>query len=219
MVDWWAARNAEADGVCTHPNPRTVQVGDTGQFVPYWCPDCKTELHPEIPDKPQTTKAEPEHGEVGPDDEDQDEEGEEGEEAGEYQEPKPRRRFDPRGSGEKAYLRPAYGTRPAPRQSLIQWWMGISGPSRWLLYNGTALALGFAVHIPQFFTHETAFLVTHHHSWTDLYVCFWYGVAALLLVIDRKTRTWLPPFALVGRVPLISMAIGALLYGTPTFPA
>jgi hypothetical protein len=208
---------------CKHPNPRTFKVGST--TVPYWCPDCRTELHLDVPaDEPKTTKAEPKPADVDPDDEGQEDEeqdqaegAEEGDEAGEWA--RPRRRWDPRGSGRKQYLRPAYSTRPAPRQSLIQWWMGISGPSRWLLYNGTALAGGFTVHVPQFFTHEVAFLVAHHHSWTDLYVCFWYGVAALVLFIDRKTRAWVWPFALAGRVPLISMIIGALLYGTPSLPA
>lgn len=218
MVDWWAARNAGIqepdDEGCKHPNPRTVQVN--GLTVPFWCPDCRTELHFDAPSsKPRASQPAAETVE----DVDADDQEGADDEPGEYAEPTARRRWDPRGSGKKAYLRPAYGARPAPRQSLIEWWAGISAPSRWLLYNGTALGIGFTLGVPQFFTRETAFLVAHHHSWTDLYVCFWYGVAVLAVVIDRKTRTWLPPFALAGRVPLISLLIGALLYGTPTLPA
>lgn len=241
MVDWWNARNAEVNGACQHPNPRTTQVGSIA--VPYWCPDCQTELHLDIPNEPRTIKAERcDHpsphavraqptGELVaywcqdcatqlpvPEEFDELEElADQWQKLGESDEvPETiRRRWDPRGSGKKAYARPAYGTRPAPRQSLVQWWMGIDGPSRWLLYNGTALAGGFAVHIPQFFTRETAYLVAHHPSWTDAHVCVWYGVAVLVLVIDRKTRAWVWPFALAGRVPLVSMVVGVLLYGNP----
>ena len=69
--------------------------------------------------------------------------------------------------------------------------------------------------VPQFFTHETAYLVHTYGSWTSFYVVIWYGVAAGIWVIDHRTRDWLPPFALLGRMPLVSLVVGVLLYGNP----
>lgn len=154
---------------------------------------------------------------VTPDD-DQDDEGDEDEDEEKPATPsKPRRRWL-HGSGKKTYSRPTYGSTPEAKQSLMGWWTGRSAQSRWLLYNGTALAAGFALGVPQFFTAEVAYLDATYDSWTDFYVCVWYGVAVGIWAFDYRTRNWLPPFALACRIPLVSMVVGALLYGSPVTP-
>ena len=69
--------------------------------------------------------------------------------------------------------------------------------------------------IPQFFTAEVAYLAASYDSWTDFHVCVWYGVALGVWMCDHHARNWWPLFAWAARVPLVSMIIGALLYGTP----
>jgi hypothetical protein len=133
---------------------------------------------------------------------------------------KPRRRFGRRSGARRIYARPTYlDSRPSPKQSALQWWLGLSAPARWGLYNGTAAAAGFALHVVQFFHAETAYLVAQHHSWTNPYVCIWYGVAAGLWVFDYKTRAFWPLFALAARIPLASAVVGVLLYGSTDLPS
>ena len=119
------------------------------------------------------------------------------------------------GSGKKQYARPVYAQRSAPKQSLLEWWGSMRPTTRHGLYNGAALGIGLWVGVPQFFTAEVAHLVTTYHSWTAFYVWFWYFVAASIWALDYKSRSWLPPLAFLARVPLVSMIIGALLYGGP----
>jgi hypothetical protein len=208
MVDWWAARNA---GECKHPNPRTVQVGSTA--VPYWCPDCKTELHLDVPhDEPKAAKAAPEPAEAGPDDQGQGHDEPEHIDGGEKK-TAASRRWSMRGSGKKTYNRPVYGGGTSPQKSLMEAWSGLRPATRHGLYNGTALAIDWQLNVPQFVTDETAYLVHTYHSWTHPYVCIWYGVAAAICTLDHRTRNWLPPFALLARIPLISLVVGVLLYG------
>ncbi|MFD9903890.1 hypothetical protein [Streptomyces sp. NPDC059063] len=183
---------------CAHPAPHEVRSRPTGQLVAYWCADCGTQL--DVPD----------------DYEDDDQDDEEPAEDSDPVPPTIRRRWSLRGSGRKTYSRPRYvQARPAPRQSLIGWWQGMSAPSRWLLYNSTALGAGFALGIPQFFTDETAYLVAANDSWADPGAFVGYGMALAVWMWDYRTRAWIPPFALAARIPLISLAVGGLLYGNP----
>lgn len=124
-----------------------------------------------------------------------------------------RRRWLPRG-GQHIYRRPTFrDDRPAPKQALIGWWLHLPARYRWGLYNGTALAAGFTLGVPQFFTAETAYLVHAYGTWTNPHVLVWYGMALALWMLDHRTRAWLPPFALAARMPLVSMVVGVLLYG------
>ncbi|WP_202234470.1 hypothetical protein [Actinacidiphila reveromycinica] len=191
---------------CEHPNPHAVHARPTGKLVAYWCEDCETQL--DVPE---------DYDELS-DLEDQDAD-DDGDEDGEVP-ASIRRRWSLRGSGKKTYTRPTYGpSTPEAKQSLVGWWTGRSAQSRWLLYNGVALGAGFALGVPQFFTDEVAYLVATYDSWTAFYVVVWYGVALGIWMWDFRTRNWLPPFALAARIPLISMVVGALLYGTPSLPA
>jgi hypothetical protein len=205
MVDWWNARNAGEDekpekpaaGPCAHPNPHAVRARPTGQLIAFWCADCQTQL-------------------AIPDDYDELADVADGEGDADGEVPaKVRRQWSMRGSGKKTYNRPVHGTGTSPKKSLIEAWGGLRPATRHGLYNGTSLAIAWQLNIPQFFTQETAYLVHAHHSWTSFEVCIWYGVAIAIWAFDHHTRNWLPPFALLARMPLISLVVGVLLYGNP----
>lgn len=255
---WWepkkdiGASASPAGESCKHPNPRTFRL-DTGERVPFWCPDCATELHPEVPDAPRpaaprapaSAPAEacehPDPHEVRakptgtlvaywcadcetqldvPADYDEledieKEDGEGNDEDGGTVPTSIRQRWSIRGHG-KTYSRPVYGKdSTAQKKSLIDAWTGMPKKTRHLLYNGTALAAGYYLGVPQFFTDEVAYLVTAYGSWTDFYVCIWYGVAVGIWVLDFRTRGWFPVFSWATRIPLVSMIVGVLLYGNP----
>ncbi|MGC5004823.1 hypothetical protein [Streptomyces sp. DT203] len=148
--------------------------------------------------------------------EDDDEEDEEdGEEDVDKVPARIRRGWSMRGSGKRVYSRPTYNRGKSPQNSLIEAWTGMRPLTRHGFYNGDTLALGFSLGVPQFFTAETAYLAATYDSWTDFYVCIWYGVAVAIWMLDQRTRNWLPPVALAARVPLVSVIVGVLLYVTP----
>jgi hypothetical protein len=197
---------------CAHPSPHEVRSSVTNQLLAFWCAACATQLP--VPDDYDELKdvTEEEPGE-------EDKEGAEGPEDGgpaDKVPPSIRRRWGLKGSGATGYTRPVYGKTPDERRkSLIEAWTGMSRKTRHLLYNGAALGAGFYLGVPQFFTAEVAYLVKTYDSWTDFYVCVWYGVAVAIWALDYRTRNWFPLFALATRVPLVSMIVGVLLYGTP----
>ncbi|MFJ6014507.1 hypothetical protein [Streptomyces sp. NPDC092952] len=259
--NWWEPK-VEIASECEHPNPRTCRVEGNDQPLPFWCPDCKTELHPDIPDtepaavtrKPTPTPAPAPAGDCEhpaphevrskatgqllaywcadceeqlevPDDYDELADVTEGGDGGGVDEdgnPVPkvpvavRRRWTMHGSGRKTYSRPVYGkTSGEGKKSGIEAWKALPQKTRHLLYNGAALGCGYYLGVPQFFTAQVAYLVGKYDSWTDFYVCVWYGVAIGILALDYHTRGWLPPFALAARIPLVSMIVGSLYYGVP----
>ncbi|MCX4550555.1 MULTISPECIES: hypothetical protein [unclassified Streptomyces] len=182
----------KADGEpCDHPMPHAVHSRPTGELVAYWCEDCETQLP--VPE---------------------DDEDDEDEEEGGGVPARIRRLWKSRDASKKTYSRPAFGSGKSPKQSLAEWWGGMRPSTRHGLYNGSALAIGLWAGIVQFFTNETAYLVATYDSWTALGVCFWYGVALAIWMVDHKFRGWFPPFALLARVPLVSMIVGSLLYST-----
>ncbi|MBT2492359.1 hypothetical protein J7E96_28385 [Streptomyces sp. ISL-96] len=194
---------------CQHPEPHEVRNKVTGQLLAFWCADCETQL--EVPDDYD------ELADITDEDGDGGEAGEDGQPVDKVP-PSIRKRWGQglRGTGGKSYSRPVYGKDSAERKkALIEVWSGMSRKQRHLLYNGSALGAGFYMGVPQFFTAEVAYLVDTYGSWTDFYVCVWYGVAVGVWVLDYRTRGWFPVFAWLTRIPLVSMIVGALLYGTP----
>ncbi|MDX2732906.1 hypothetical protein [Streptomyces sp. PA03-2a] len=206
LPNWWEPKrdvvdldkHAPEEEPCQHPHPHAVHARLTGQLVAYWCEDCDTQL-PVFEDT----------------EDDEYEEAQEDEEGGDKVPPRLRRVWSMRGSGKRVYSRPTYNRGKSPRRSLAEAWNGMSPLTRHGLYNGSALALGWSLGVPQFFTAETAYLAATYDSWTDFYVCVWYGVAIAIWMFDQRTRNWLPPLALAARMPLISLIVGVLLYGNP----
>lgn len=186
---------------CKHRAPHEVRAKPTDQLVAYWCSECETQL--DIPD---------DYDEL----EDDDAEEGDGEDADKVP-AKIRHRWSVRGSSRKEYSRPKYrgSGKKEEKKSMIDAWQGMRPVTRHGLYNATALGVGFFLGVPQFFTAETEYLVVTYGSWTDFYVCIWYGVAIGIWMVDHRTRNWLPPFALLGRMPLVSMVVGVLLHGNP----
>lgn len=262
VPDWWSTDKditpaAPANQSCQHPNPYSFRLD--GQVIPYWCPDCKTELAEDFLDanpKPEPARPggkpcqHPDPHEVRskvtrrllafwcadcetqleiPDDYDElddvtetdtDDGGGQAGSGGGPVDKVPaviRKRWEQlRGNGGTSYSRPAYPAAVAsPKKSLIDAWTGMSAKSKHLLYNGAALGVGFWIGVPQFFTAEVAYLDATYDSWTALPVIPWYCIAVAIWVLDHRTRRWFPPFAILTRVPLVSMIVGALLYGTP----
>ncbi|RPK58103.1 hypothetical protein EES44_24535 [Streptomyces sp. ADI96-15] len=197
--NWWEPKPVIA-AACQHPNPHEVRAKPTGQLVAFWCADCETQLDvPEDYDELEDVAKEGGNGE------------------GDGQAPAAvRRRWGVRGTGEKTYKRPVYGKdSTAQKKALIEAFTGLSPKAKHLLYNGTALGAGFWIGVPQFFTDEVAYLAATYDSWTEFYVVIWYGVALAIALLDFRTRGWFPLFAWTARIPLVSMIIGVLLYGTP----
>ncbi|MCY0957694.1 hypothetical protein [Streptomyces sp. H27-H5] len=269
VPNWWEgpldldALTAVASPSCRHPRPYTFKIQETGEVVPHWCPDCKTDLFPTpepaptpappwnhspqgtpppagsgcLHRTPHEVRAQPTNQLVAfwcadcqtqlpvPDDYDElddvaeeadgGEDGKDGQPAGQVP-AAVRRRWGLRGNGEKNYRRPVYARdSDTPKQSLYDSIKGMPPKTRHLLYNGSALGAGLYIGVPQFWTAEVAFLVDTYHSWTTSYVVIWYGVALGCFVFDYKARHWFPLFAWAARVPLVSMIIGVLYYGTP----
>ncbi|WP_371799082.1 hypothetical protein OG963_14770 [Streptomyces sp. NBC_01707] len=204
LPNWWEPKRdvvdldkqAPEEEPCEHPH--AVHASLTGQLVAYWCEDCDTQLP--VPEDME---------------DDEDDEEEEDETGGGKVPARIRRGWSMSGSGKRVYSRPTYNRGKSPKKSLAEAWNGMSPPTRHGLYNGSALALGFGLGIPQFFTAETAYLAATYDSWTDFYVCVWYGVAVAIWCFDQRTRNWLPPLALAARVPLVSVIVGVLLHGNP----
>ncbi|MDX2922474.1 hypothetical protein [Streptomyces sp. NE06-03C] len=192
--------------MCDHPDPHAVRSRPDNRLVAFWCADCETQLP--VPDDYDELL---DVAKVDDDQDDGDEAGGEGEVPAHV-----RKRWAPRGDGEKTYRRPVYAKDTAARkQSLVEAFTGLSPKTKHLLYNGTALGAGLYVGVPQFFTAEVAYLAATYDSWTDFYVVVWYGVAVGILVLDFRTRSWFPLIAWAARIPLVSMIVGALYYGTP----
>lgn len=132
--------------------------------------------------------------------------GDTGEESGPGEVRPPRRpRFD------------APGLRaPAEHRSLLEVIRSTPDYVVWLLYSGSALAAGFWLGWPQWFRDAVDYLVTEHPTLTDPYAFQCYAVAAAVLVVDWRTRSWVLPLAWMARIPSASLVIGAAMNGDPT---
>lgn len=114
---------------------------------------------------------------------------------------KPRRR--------PAYRRPA---QHAPRQSLLDAWDNVPPRLRWLAYHATAAGTGWALGWVDWGTDTAAWYAAGHWSSPSGFVL--YGLGACALALYRRARWWAWPFAWAAAIPVSSVVLGALLYGT-----
>ncbi|MFE9319101.1 hypothetical protein ACFYNV_29065 [Streptomyces albidoflavus] len=86
----------------------------------------------------------------------------------------------------------------------------------WLLYSGSAGAVGWHFGWPQWVSDALRYLETTQTSWTSTYCLTCYALAAGVLAADVATRRWFYPLAWAARIPTASLVLGFLLWGDPT---
>lgn len=119
---------------------------------------------------------------------------------------KPKRR-DP------ATPRSAWDTSPpAPRQSLIDAWNRIPSRLKWLAFHATAAAAGWRIGWVNWSTDTAAWFAANHWTSGSAWVLYALGLAAVALYWRARTLIW--PAAWCAAVPVSSVVVGILLYGT-----
>lgn len=108
-----------------------------------------------------------------------------------------------------AYRKPA---QPAPRKSLADAWDNTPPRLRWLAYHATAAGAGWSLGWVDWGTDTAAWYAAGH--WTSTSAWVLYGLGACALALYRRARTWAWPFAWAATIPVSSVVVGVLLYGT-----
>ncbi|MGC0418358.1 hypothetical protein [Embleya sp. AB8] len=118
-----------------------------------------------------------------------------------------------RGAPQRVYRRPPYLDQPFnPRQSGIQWWAQLGHTRQHFLYNAAAFTGGVMLDFPQFVSRQAVYLVATYDGPNPNHVV-WSVVVAGAVWLNWRTRRLWPPLALLGRVPVVSLVMGLLLYG------
>jgi hypothetical protein len=107
-------------------------------------------------------------------------------------------------------------TMKPERRSLVEIIRSTPDHVWWMAYNGSALAAGFWLGWPQWVKDGTAFLVAEHPTLTDTYSLTCYALAAGVLVLDYRARSWFFPTSWLARIPTASLVVGVPLYGVDT---
>jgi len=110
--------------------------------------------------------------------------------------------------------RPAYRAeqQAAPRQSLLDAWDRTPRRIRWLAHHATAAVPGWWLGWADWGTDTAAWYAAGH--WVSPSGLVLYGLGACVLALYRRSRAWAWPFAWAAAVPVSSVALGVLLYGT-----
>lgn len=137
--------------------------------------------------------------------------------------PAPTKARKPKPSGKKKPKRPknhergaprtAWDTRPpAPRQSLADAWDRIPPRLKWLGYHASAASAGWWLGWVAWATDTAAWLAAGH--WTSGSAWVLYALAACAIALYRRTRARIWLIAWCAAVPVSSVVVGVLLYGT-----
>ncbi|MFF4552738.1 hypothetical protein [Streptomyces sp. NPDC001422] len=111
--------------------------------------------------------------------------------------------------------RTAWDARPAsPRQSLLDAYNRVPYRLKWLAYHASAAYLGWAVGLVGWATYVTAWIARTGLVGPQAFL--WYSAAAGTVLLHHRTRGWWWPVAWLTAVPASSVAVGVLLYGTPS---
>lgn len=106
---------------------------------------------------------------------------------------------------------PAPRKHPRPRRALAEAAPNLSPRMRWLLLHATAAAIGWPLGLVGWGTNTAAWLAAGH--WTDSSAWALYVLAAMGVALYRRARRALLLVAVLGAVPVSSVALGVLLYG------
>lgn len=109
--------------------------------------------------------------------------------------------------------RTAWDSRPAaPRQSLAEAWDRVPYRLKWLAYHATAVGAGWRIGLVGWATHTAAWFAAGR--WTSAQAFVLYGLGACVIALYRRSRGWAWPAAWAAVIPLSSVVVGVLLYGT-----
>lgn len=99
-----------------------------------------------------------------------------------------------------------------PRQSLLDAWDRTPRRVRWLAHHATAAVPGWWLGWIDWGTDTAAWYAAGH--WASPSGLVLYGLGGCLLALYRRARAWAWPFAWAAAVPVSSVVVGVLLYGT-----
>lgn len=99
-----------------------------------------------------------------------------------------------------------------PRQSLVDAWMGIPNRLKWLATHTAAALAGWRIGLVQWATDMAAWFAAGHWASPSAWVLYLLGVLAIALYRAVRHRGLL--LAMWAAIPVSSVAVGVLLYGT-----
>ncbi|MBQ0827690.1 hypothetical protein [Streptomyces tagetis] len=102
--------------------------------------------------------------------------------------------------------------RHTPPQSLLDAWAAIRPRSRWLIHHATAATAGWPLGLVDWGTNTAAWYAAGH--WTTPSAWVLYGLGLCAISLYRRARTWPWPLAWAATIPISSVSVGLLLYGT-----
>lgn len=109
--------------------------------------------------------------------------------------------------------RSAWDNEPrSPRQSLLDAWDNVPPRLKWLLFHAAAAGIGWRLGWVRWSTNTAAWFAAGHAMTFSAFVLYGLGVGALALYRYFQTRMW--PVALAAAVPVSSVVLGLLLYGS-----
>jgi hypothetical protein len=100
----------------------------------------------------------------------------------------------------------------APRQSLADAWGNVPPRLRWLIYHAAAAAAGWRLGWVDWGTDTAAWYAAGH--WVSPSALVLYGLGVVALALYRRSRRWAWPVAWAAAIPVSSVVVGVLLYGT-----
>lgn len=99
-----------------------------------------------------------------------------------------------------------------PRQSLLDAWDRTPRRIRWLARHATAAVPGWWLGWVDWGTDTAAWYAAGH--WTSSSAFVLYGLGGVVLALYRRSRAWAWPAAWAATIPVSSVVLGVLLYGT-----
>ncbi|MFE5681717.1 hypothetical protein [Streptomyces sp. NPDC056512] len=102
--------------------------------------------------------------------------------------------------------------RESPRRALAEAAPNLSPRMRWLALHATTAAAGYPIGLTSWGTDTAAWFAAGH--WTASSAWTLYALGAMGLALYRRTRRSSFVLSWIGAVPVSSVALGVLLYGT-----